>query len=150
MVYFTFKSNVICHILCKQPVWANTEMLTGTSQQCRERKYMSRIPPKVAPLRVRVTLGDRRRRSTSCHRSLFPFRLFLSNCFHLFLVGVLGRVLFKFVLPAGVCAGLLVVTFGDVSCFGCGFFAVQCVSRFWVGFSASVLGIHPCFGPVTI
>jgi hypothetical protein len=44
-------------------------------------------------------------------------------------------VLFKFVLPAGVCAGLLVVTFSDVSCFGFGFFAVQCASRFWVGFA---------------
>ena len=65
-------------------------------------------------------------------------------------IAPLEMQLVKFVLPAGVCAGLLVVTFGDVSCFGFGFFAVQCASRFWVGFSTSVLGIHPCFGPVTI
>jgi hypothetical protein len=53
--------------------------------------------------------GGRRRRSISCHRSFFPFRLFLSNCFHLFFVGVLEWGLFKFVLPTGVCAALLLL-----------------------------------------
>uniref|UniRef100_A0A8C7QNL1 Pre-mRNA processing factor 6 n=1 Tax=Oncorhynchus mykiss TaxID=8022 RepID=A0A8C7QNL1_ONCMY len=33
---------------------------------------MSRLPPKVAPMPVRVVLCGRRRRSTSRHRSLFP------------------------------------------------------------------------------
>ena len=56
---------------------------------------LSRISPKVTPLPVRVALGGRRRRSTSCNRSFFPFRLVLSNCLHLFLVGVFGLVLFK-------------------------------------------------------
>ena len=95
---------------------------------------LSRIPSKVAPLPVRVVLSGRRRRSTSCHRSLFPFSLFLSNCFHLFLVGVLGWVLFKFVLPAGVCAGLL------------------CLLRLWciVARCTCVLGHSPMFGPVTL
>ena len=56
---------------------------------------LSRTSPKVAALPVRVALGGRR--STSWHRSLFPFGLFWCNCFHLFLVEVLGWVLFKFV-----------------------------------------------------
>ena len=34
---------------------------------------MSRFPPKVAPLPVRAVLGGRRRRPTSCHRSIFSF-----------------------------------------------------------------------------
>ena len=47
---------------------------------------VSRLPPKGAPLPVRAALGSRRR-STSCHRSLFPFLLVLSYWLHLFLFG---------------------------------------------------------------
>ena len=35
--------------------------------------WLSRLLPKVAPLPVRAALGGQRRRSTSHHRSLFPF-----------------------------------------------------------------------------
>ncbi|KAM9442677.1 uncharacterized protein ACWYII_014552 [Salvelinus alpinus] len=42
------------------------------------RGVLSRLPSKVAPLPVRAVLGGRRRRPTSCHRSIFPISLCLS------------------------------------------------------------------------
>ena len=59
------------------PEWANTHLhrKKGPSQT----SIMSRLLPKVAPLHVWVAIGGRRHRPTSCHQSLFPFLLFLSD-----------------------------------------------------------------------
>jgi hypothetical protein len=87
---------------------------------------VSRIPPEGGSPSCSGGSRRRRRRSISCHRSLFPFSLFLSSCFHLFLVGVLGWVLFSSICPLVFVRASWFVTFGDVS----GLFwvfAVQCL-----------------------
>ena len=60
---------------------------------------MSRLPPKVAPLPVRAALGGRRRRSTSRHRSLFPFLFVWSYWLHLSLILFLDSVYLSLLGP---------------------------------------------------